>query len=74
MAQLAIALVLHNDTVASAITGGSRPNQVATIAQAADHRLSTDALTGIDEVLADEGSPQLGPTVPATLVAERPPW
>jgi aryl-alcohol dehydrogenase-like predicted oxidoreductase len=38
MAQLAIACVLQNDDVASAITGASRPDQVATNAQAAGHQ------------------------------------
>ena len=42
MAQLAIAWVLQNDNVASAITGASRPDQVAGNAQAADHRLSAE--------------------------------
>ena len=39
MAQLAIAWVLQNDNVASAIIGGSRPDQVAANAQAAGHRV-----------------------------------
>jgi aryl-alcohol dehydrogenase-like predicted oxidoreductase len=53
MAQLAIAWVLQNDNVASAITGGSRPDQVEANAKAAGHRLSEETLTGIDEALGD---------------------
>ena len=53
MAQLAIAWVLQNDNVASAITGGSRPEQVEANAQAAGHRLSAETMSGIDEALGD---------------------
>ena len=49
---LAIAWVLQNDNVASAITGASRPDQVAGNARAADHRLSAETMAGIDQVLA----------------------
>jgi aryl-alcohol dehydrogenase-like predicted oxidoreductase len=68
MAQLAIAWVLQNDNVATAITGGSRPEQVSDNAAAAGHRLSAETLAGIDEALGDavvrdpgkvgEGSPK----------------
>ena len=44
--------VLQNDNVPSAITGASRPDQVAGNAQAADHRLSAETMAGIDQVLA----------------------
>ena len=53
MAQLAIAWVLQNDNVASAITGGSRPDQVEANAQAAGHTLSAETMAGIDEALGD---------------------
>ena len=53
MAQLAIAWVLANDNVASAITGGSRPEQVADNAAAAGKTLSPQTLAGIDEALGD---------------------
>jgi aryl-alcohol dehydrogenase-like predicted oxidoreductase len=53
MAQLAVAWVLQNDNVASAITGGSRPEQVTDNAEAAGRKLSTDTLAGIDEALGD---------------------
>ena len=53
MAQLAIAWVLQNDNVASAITGGSRPDQVEANARAAGHRLSAETMAGIDEALGD---------------------
>jgi aryl-alcohol dehydrogenase-like predicted oxidoreductase len=53
MAQLAVAWVLNNDNVASAITGGSRPEQVKDNAAAAGKSLSTQTLAGIDEVLGD---------------------
>ena len=61
MAQLAVAWVLQNDNVASAITGGSRPDQVEANAKAAGHRLSAETLTGIDEALGDavEADPSL---------------
>ena len=53
MAQMAIAWVLQNDNVASAITGGSRPEQVRNNAEAAGHKLSPATLAGIDEALGD---------------------
>jgi aryl-alcohol dehydrogenase-like predicted oxidoreductase len=56
MSQLPIAWVLQNDDVASAITGASRPDQVAGDPRAADHRLSGETMAGIDEVLADSAS------------------
>ncbi len=51
-AQLAIAWVLHNDNVASAIIGASRPEQVRENVQALDRSLDDDTLRRIDEVLA----------------------
>jgi aryl-alcohol dehydrogenase-like predicted oxidoreductase len=53
MAQLAVAWVLHNDNVATAITGGSRAEQVKDNAAAAGHKLSAETLSGIDEALGD---------------------
>ena len=51
MAQLAVAWVLQNDNVASAIIGASRPEQVHDNAAAAGVKLEEDLLTKIDEVL-----------------------
>ena len=53
MAQLAVAWVLQNDNVATAITGGSRPEQVTDNVAAAGKRLSAETLAGIDEALGD---------------------
>ena len=53
VAQLAVAWVLHNDNVASAITGGSRPEQVKSNAEAAGKSLSSDTVAGIDQALGD---------------------
>ena len=53
MAQLAVAWVLQNDNVASAITGGSRPEQVHDNAAAAGKKLSAETLAAIDEALGD---------------------
>ncbi len=51
MAQLAVAWVLANPNVSSAIIGASRPEQVTDNAKAAGVRLDQDLLTGIDEAL-----------------------
>ena len=51
MAQLAVAWVLQNDNVASAIIGASRPEQVYDNAAAAGVKLEDDLLSKIDEVL-----------------------
>jgi aryl-alcohol dehydrogenase-like predicted oxidoreductase len=53
MAQLAVAWVLSNDNVATAITGGSRAEQVKNNAEAAGRKLSAETLAGIDEALGD---------------------
>ena len=53
MAQLALAWVLRQPNVASAIVGASRPEQVLENAAAAGETLSTDTLAAIDEALAD---------------------
>ncbi|GDY30404.1 aldo/keto reductase family protein [Gandjariella thermophila] len=53
MAQLAVAWVLQNPNVASAIIGASRPEQVTENVKAAGVRLESDVLDRIDEVLGD---------------------
>jgi aryl-alcohol dehydrogenase-like predicted oxidoreductase len=53
LAQLAIAWVLHNDNVATAIIGASRPDQVHENVKAAGVRIPADALASIDEALGD---------------------
>ena len=53
MAQLAVAWVLQNDNVASAITGGSRAEQVQANAKAAGKKLTPETLAGIDDALGD---------------------
>jgi aryl-alcohol dehydrogenase-like predicted oxidoreductase len=51
MAQLAIAWVLQNPNVASAIVGATRPDQLEDNAKAAGVRLDADLLKAIDDVL-----------------------
>ena len=53
MAQLAVAWVLQNENVASAIIGASRPEQVHDNVKAAGVRLDADVLSAIDEALGD---------------------
>jgi aryl-alcohol dehydrogenase-like predicted oxidoreductase len=53
MAQLAVAWVLHNPNVASAIIGASRPEQVTENVRAADVSLAPEVMALIDEVLGD---------------------
>jgi aryl-alcohol dehydrogenase-like predicted oxidoreductase len=53
MAQLAVAWVLQNDNVASAIVGASRPEQVEDNVKASGVRLEADVLKQIDDVLGD---------------------
>ncbi len=52
MAQLALAWVLQNPAVSSAIIGASRPEQVPDNVKASGIRLDEDTLNAIDEVLA----------------------
>ena len=52
LAQLAVAWVLANPNVSSAIVGASRPEQVRDNAAAAGKRLDADLLAAIDTVLA----------------------
>ncbi|MBS2940076.1 aldo/keto reductase family protein [Nocardioides sp. J2M5] len=51
MAQLAVAWVLQNDNVASAIVGASRPEQVADNVKAAGVRLDDDVMKRIDDAI-----------------------
>ncbi len=53
MAQLAVAWVLQNENVATAIIGASRPEQVHDNAAAAGVTIPADALERIDAVLGD---------------------
>ncbi|WP_166973511.1 aldo/keto reductase family protein [Brevibacterium atlanticum] len=53
MAQLAVAWVLANDNVATALVGASRPEQIASNAEAAGVRLDSEVLARIDDVLGD---------------------
>jgi aryl-alcohol dehydrogenase-like predicted oxidoreductase len=53
MAQLAVAWVLQNDNVASAIVGASRPEQVGENVKAAGVTLDADAMKAIDDALGD---------------------
>ena len=60
MAQLAVAWVLANDNVATALVGASRPEQIASNAEAAGVTLTPEVLARIDEVLGD--LPETDPT------------
>ena len=53
MAQMALAWVLRQQNVASAIVGASRPEQVRANASASGVKLSADTLEAIDEALAE---------------------
>lgn len=53
MSQLALAWILREDAVASAIVGASRPEQVHENAAASDVRLSAEQLQAVDEALGD---------------------
>jgi len=53
MAQLAVAWVLQNPNVASAIIGASRPEQVSDNVKAAGVKLDADLMKAIDEALGD---------------------
>jgi len=57
MAQLALAWVLREPNVASAIVGASRPEQVDDNAAAAGIRLDASQLAAIDEALGDSVEP-----------------
>ncbi|NYJ76405.1 aldo/keto reductase family protein [Allobranchiibius huperziae] len=62
MAQLAVAWVLHNDNVAAALIGASKPEQVTDNAGAAGVTLAPDVLTSIDEALGDLPEKDAGKT------------
>ncbi|GEP33033.1 aldo/keto reductase [Nocardioides szechwanensis] len=53
LAQLAVAWVLQNSNVSSAIIGASRPEQVTENVKAAGVKLDESTLTSIDEVVGD---------------------
>ena len=53
MAQLAVAWVLQNPNVSSAIVGATRPEQLQDNAKASGVKLEADALKAIDEALGD---------------------
>jgi aryl-alcohol dehydrogenase-like predicted oxidoreductase len=53
MAALAIAWVLHNDNVSSAIIGATRPEQVEENVEASGAKLGDDLMKRIDEVLGE---------------------
>jgi aryl-alcohol dehydrogenase-like predicted oxidoreductase len=53
MAQLALAWVLREENVASAIIGASRPEQVSDNAAASGVELDATTLERIDEILGD---------------------
>src|ERR1700710_1228363 len=53
LAQLAVAWVLQNENVATAIIGASRPEQVTENAKAAGVKIAAELMTRIDEVLGD---------------------
>ncbi len=61
MAQLAVAWVLQNPNVASAIIGASRPEQVQENVKAAGVKLDADLLAAIDKIL--DGVIQRDPTL-----------
>jgi aryl-alcohol dehydrogenase-like predicted oxidoreductase len=53
MAQLAIAWVLQNSNVSSAIIGASRPEQILDNVGASGVTLESDVMKAIDEALGD---------------------
>ena len=53
MAQLAVAWVLQNDNVASAIVGASRPEQIAENVKAAGVTIPAELMKRIDDALGD---------------------
>jgi aryl-alcohol dehydrogenase-like predicted oxidoreductase len=61
MAQLAIAWVLQNDNVSSAIIGASRPEQVADNVKAAGVTLPAEVMTAIGEVAETDPSKTVSP-------------
>jgi aryl-alcohol dehydrogenase-like predicted oxidoreductase len=70
VAELALAWVLRRSEVASAITGASRPEQVAANAAASGIDLGDDLLAAIDEALGDAPvkQPTLAPAATAGIL------
>ncbi|WP_300344481.1 aldo/keto reductase family protein [Nesterenkonia sp.] len=68
-AQLAIAWVLQNSNVASALVGASRPEQIASNVAAAGVTLDQDTMTAIDEVVGHlaQNDPALTKSPPERL-------
>jgi aryl-alcohol dehydrogenase-like predicted oxidoreductase len=71
MAQLAVAWVLQNPNVSSAIVGASRPEQVSDNVKAAGVQLEGDVMKAIDEALGDTVTRD--PALTAKQVPERRP-
>ncbi|HEY0889580.1 MAG TPA: aldo/keto reductase family protein [Nocardioides sp.] len=63
LAQLAVAWVLQNPNVSSAIIGASRPEQVTENVKAAGVRLEDDLMAQIDDILGDAVERDPGKTV-----------
>ena len=63
MAQLAIAWVLQNDNVATALVGASRPEQVGENVKASGVQIPAELMTRIDETLGDVVERDPGKTV-----------
>lgn len=70
MAQLAIAWVLQNPNVTSAIVGASRPEQITENAKASGVVLDADVLGRIDQVLAGHYQTECDDSEPNRLPAE----
>lgn len=56
LSQLALAWVLANDNVSSALVGASRPEQIAENVEAAHVELTPDVLAAVDRALAADGA------------------
>jgi aryl-alcohol dehydrogenase-like predicted oxidoreductase len=72
MAQLAIAWVLQNDNVASALVGASRPEQVGENVKASGVKIPDELMRRIDDVLGDivvRDAAKTAETAPQTRVA-----
>jgi len=75
MAQLAVAWVLQNDNVATALVGASRPEQVTENVKASGVNIPGELMTRIDDILGDivERNPgRTTETAPQQQVARRP--
>ncbi|MEU4325303.1 aldo/keto reductase [Nonomuraea dietziae] len=67
--QLAVAWVLQNPAVSSAIIGASRPGQIRENAVAAGHTLDAETMARIDAVLIDDMYGDLAERDPAKVAA-----